>query len=302
MEMSSPKTSMEDRANNSGDPAWIGKWKPGIVAPVRLSRIPTTFQEKPMSTNTPSKIALVTGASRGLGRNTALALARSGSDLIATYRSNRAEADSLVAEVEAQGRRIAVFQLDTGDVLSFESFAGKVKATLAQWGRERFDHLVNNAGHGIHKPFVETTEEDFDGLVAVHLKGVFFLTQRLLPLLNDGGRIVNLSSGLTRFSFPGYSAYASMKGAVETLSRYLAKELGPRGIAVNTVAPGAIETDFGGGFVRDNPQMNAMIAGNTALGRAGLPDDIGPMIASLLSDDNRWVTGQRIEVSGGMLL
>lgn len=255
-----------------------------------------------MSNDTPSKIALVTGASRGLGRNTALALARNGSDLIATYRSNRTEADSLVAEVEALGRRIAVFQLDTGDVSSFESFAGQVKSALSLWGRERFDHLVNNAGYGVHKPFAETTEADFDGLVAVHLKGVFFLTQKLLPLLNDGGRIVNLSSGLTRFSFPGYSAYATVKGAVETFSRYLAKELGPRGISVNTVAPGAIETDFGGGAVRDNPQLNAMMAGSTALGRAGLPDDIGPMIASLLSDANRWVTGQRIEVSGGMML
>ena len=255
-----------------------------------------------MSNNTPSKIALVTGANRGLGRNTALALARRGSDLIATYRSNRAEADTLVAEVEALGRRIAVFQLDTGDVSSFDSFAGQVKSTLAQWGRERFDHLVNNAGYGVHKPFVETTEADFDGLVSVHLKGVFFLTQKLLPLLNDGGRIVNLSSGLTRFSFPGYSAYASVKGAIETLSRYLAKELGPRGITVNTVAPGAIATDFGGGAVRDNPQLNAMMASSTALGRAGLPDDIGPMIAALLSDANRWVTGQGIEVSGGMML
>jgi len=255
-----------------------------------------------MSNNTLSKIALVTGASRGLGRNTALAVARCGSDLIATYRSNRTEADSLVTEVEALGRRIAVFQLDTGDISSFESFAGQVKSTLAKWGRERFDHLVNNAGYGVQKPFAETTEADFDGLVSVHFKGVYFLVQKLLPLLNDGGRIVNLSTGLTRFSMPGYSAYASMKGAIETLSRYLAKELGPRGIAVNTVAPGAIETDFGGGAVRDNPRLNAMMAGNTAMGRAGLPDDIGPMIASLLSDENRWITGQRIEVSGGMML
>lgn len=255
-----------------------------------------------MSIPTQTTIALVTGASRGLGRNTALALANGGWDLIATYRSNRAEADSLVAEVEAAGRRIAVLPLDAGDVGGFGSFADEVRKILASWGRERFDHLVNNAGFGVHKPFAETTEEEFDALVAVHFKGVFFLTQKLLPLIEDGGRIVNVSSGLTRFSFPGYAAYASIKGGVETLTRYLAKELGPRGIAVNTVAPGAIETDFGGGAVRDNPQLNAMIASGTALGRVGLPDDIGPMVASLLSDANRWVTGQRIEVSGGMLL
>jgi NAD(P)-dependent dehydrogenase (short-subunit alcohol dehydrogenase family) len=255
-----------------------------------------------MSSSTKTRIALVTGASRGLGRATALALARGGWDLIATYKSNRAEAETLVAEIEGMGRRIAVLPLDAGDVRGFDAFVAEAGKVLAAWGRDRFDHLVNNAGFGVHKPFAETTEEEFDALVAVHLKGVFFLTQKLLPMIEDGGRIVNVSSGLTRFSFPGYAAYASMKGAVETLTRYLAKELGPRGIAVNTVAPGAIETDFGGGAVRDNPQLNAMIAGGTALGRVGLPDDIGPMVASLLSEANRWVTGQRIEVSGGMLL
>jgi len=255
-----------------------------------------------MTANSTPKIALVTGASRGLGRNTALALARNGSDLVATYRTNRTEAETLVAEVEALGRRIAILPLDTGVVSSFDAFVGDLRSTLASWGRDRIDHLVNNAGMGIHASFADTTEAEFDSLMNVHVKGVFFLTQKLLPLIADGGRIVNLSSGLARFSFPGYAAYAVMKGAIETLTRYLAKELGPRGIAVNSVAPGAIETDFGGGAVRDVPQVNAMIAANTAMGRAGVPDDIGPMIASLLSDANRWVTGQRIEVSGGMML
>lgn len=251
---------------------------------------------------TATKIALVTGASRGLGRNTALALARGGSDVIATYLSKRSDAESLVAEIQAMGRKIAILPLDAGNVKSFDAFADEVKKVLSLWGRANFDHLVNNAGFGVHKPFAQTTEEEFDSLAAVHFKGVFFLTQKLLPLLADGGRIVNISTGLTRFSFPGYAAYACMKGAVETLTHYLAKELGPRGIAVNSVAPGAIETDFGGGAVRDNPQVNAMIASGTALGRAGVPDDIGPMVASLLSDANRWVTGQRIEVSGGMMV
>lgn len=252
--------------------------------------------------STTPTIALVTGASRGLGRNTVLHLARGGSDVIATYHTNLGEAESLVAEVEAMGRRIAIHPLDAGRIQSFESFGGLVRSTLQEWGIERFDYLVNNAGFGVHASFAETTEDDFDNLMNVHFKGVFFLTQRLLPMMNDGGRIVNISTGLTRFSFPGYSAYASMKGAVETLTRYLAKELGPRGITVNSVAPGAIETDFGGGAVRDNPQMNAMVAGISALGRAGVPDDIGPMIASLLTDSNRWVNGQRIEVSGGTSL
>jgi NAD(P)-dependent dehydrogenase (short-subunit alcohol dehydrogenase family) len=173
---------------------------------------------------------------------------------------------------------------------------------LTEWGRDRFDYLVNNAGTSFHAPLWETTEEDFDSLCNIHFKGVFFLTQKLLPLINDGGRIVNISSGLARFTYPGSSAYAAMKGAVEVLTRYMAKELGPRGIAVNTVAPGAIATDFSGGIVRDNPEVNRQIASFTALGRAGLPDDIGPMIAALLSEENRWVNAQRIEVSGGMLV
>jgi len=247
-----------------------------------------------------TKIALVTGGSRGLGRNTALSLARKGVDLIITYHSNRAEAASCVSEIEALGRKAVALRADTSDVSSFDGLVSEIGAALrATWGRDTLDFLVNNAGTAVYAPFSATTEADFDQMVNIHLKGVFFLTQKLLPRIADGGRIVNLSSGLARFATPGYAAYAIMKGAVEVLTRYLAKELGPRGITVNTVAPGAIETDFGGGAVRDNAALNKLIAANTALGRVGVPDDIGPMIASLLSDDNRWVTAQRIEVSGG---
>lgn len=247
-----------------------------------------------------TKIALVTGSSRGLGRNTALNIARHGGDVVLTYQSRADDAHAAMAEIAAIGRKAVALQLDTGDVAGFMSFAERLRTALREtWGRETFDHLVNNAGHGDYALIGQTTEAQFDRLVDVHFKGVFFLTQTLLPLLADGGRIVNLSSGLTRTSFPGYAAYAAVKGAVEVLTRYMAKELGGRGIAVNTVAPGAIETDFGGGVVRDNPEINKVFADITALGRAGLPDDIGPMIASLLSEDNRWVNAQRIEVSGG---
>jgi NAD(P)-dependent dehydrogenase (short-subunit alcohol dehydrogenase family) len=251
----------------------------------------------------PRKIALVTGASRGLGRSMALALARKGVDVIGTYHSNKAEADATAAAIAELGGKAVFLALDAGRSAGFPEFGAAVKTTLAErWDRSNFDYLVNNAGIGVHAPFAETTEADFDRLVNIHLKGVFFLTQRLLPLIADGGRIVNISSGLARFSMPGYSAYAAMKGAIEVLTRYLAKELGPRGIAVNTVAPGAIETDFGGGAVRDNSQVNAMVAGVTALGRAGVPDDIGPAVAALLSDENRWINAQRIEISGGMFV
>ncbi|WP_315796580.1 SDR family NAD(P)-dependent oxidoreductase [Bradyrhizobium sp. SZCCHNRI3043] len=247
-----------------------------------------------------TKIALVTGSSRGLGRNAALNIARRGGDVVLTYQSRVDDAHAVMAEIAALGRKAVALQLDTGDVAGFMSFAERLRTALREtWGRETFDHLVNNAGHGDYALIGQTTEAQFDRLVDVHFKGVYFLTQTLLPLLADGGRIVNLSSGLTRTSFPGYAAYAAVKGAVEVLTRYMAKELGGRRIAVNTVAPGAIETDFGGGVVRDNPEINRVFADITALGRAGLPDDIGPMIASLLSEDNRWVNAQRIEVSGG---
>jgi NAD(P)-dependent dehydrogenase (short-subunit alcohol dehydrogenase family) len=250
-----------------------------------------------------TKIALVTGASRGLGRNAALSIARRGGDVIITYQSRAEDAQSVVAEIRALGRQAVAFQLDTADVAAFAPFAERLRAVLrATWQRDSFDHLVNNAGHGDYALIGETTEAQFDGLVNVHFKGIYFLTQAMLPLIADGGRIVNLSSGLTRVSYPGYAAYAAAKGAVEILTVYMAKELGSRGIAVNTVAPGAIETDFGGGAVRDNPETNKIFADMTALGRAGLPDDIGPMIASLLSVDNRWVNAQRIEVSGGQAI
>jgi NAD(P)-dependent dehydrogenase (short-subunit alcohol dehydrogenase family) len=250
-----------------------------------------------------NRIAIVTGASRGLGRNTALSIARRGGDVIVTYQSRRQEAQAVVAEIEAMGRRAIAVQLDTGNIEMFSGFAENLRTALREiWQRETFDHLVNNAGHGDYALIGQTTEAQFDGLVNVHFKGVYFLTQTLLPLIADGGRIVNLSSGLTRVSYPGYAAYAAMKGAVEVLSVYMAKELGSRGIAVNTVAPGAIETDFGGGAVRDNPEINKIFADMTALGRTGVPDDIGPMIASLLSEDNRWINAQRIEVSGGQAI
>ncbi|MDQ1921232.1 SDR family NAD(P)-dependent oxidoreductase [Massilia pseudoviolaceinigra] len=247
-----------------------------------------------------TKIAIVTGASRGLGRNTALSIARGGNDVIITYQSRADEARAAVAEIEAMGRKAVAFQLDMGSVAAFAPFAANLRTALRDtWQRDSFDHLVNNAGHGDYALIEQTTEAQFDSLVNVHFKGVYFLTQALLPLMADGGRIVNLSSGLTRLTYPGYAAYAAVKAAIETLSVYMAKEFGGRGIAVNTVAPGAIETDFGGGVVRDNPELNQSFAAMTALGRVGLPDDIGPMIASLLSENNRWVNAQRIEVSGG---
>jgi NAD(P)-dependent dehydrogenase (short-subunit alcohol dehydrogenase family) len=248
-----------------------------------------------------TRLTLITGASRGLGRNTALSIARRGGDVLITYRSGEAEAREVVAEIEALGRKAV--RLDVGDLSSFPAFVQTIRTALsAIWGRDNIDHLVNNAGHGEMASFAETTVAQFDALFDVHVKGVFFLTQALLPVLADEGRIVNLSSGLTRASVVGFSAYSAAKGAVETLSVYMAKELGSRGIAVNTVAPGAIETDFLGGAVRDMAELNKQFADMTALGRVGVPDDIGPMIASLLGADNRWVTAQRIEVSGGQAI
>jgi NAD(P)-dependent dehydrogenase (short-subunit alcohol dehydrogenase family) len=216
--------------------------------------------------------------------------------------ANQKESDALIREVEDLGRKAAGFRLDTGEVRAFDGFVSEVRTTLKSWGPDRFDYLVNNAGNSLHTVFEETTETQFDEIFNVHIKGVYFLTQKLLPLMNNGGRIVNVSSGLARVALPGSSAYGAAKGAVEVLTRYLAKELGPRGITANVVAPGAIQTDFSGGMVRDNPEINKRVADMTALGRAGVPDDIGPMIAALLSDENRWVNGQRIEVSGGMAL
>jgi len=252
---------------------------------------------------TASKIALVTGGSRGLGRDMALKLAARGIDVILTYNRNQAEADNVAAAVEATGQRAVAFRLDTRDTQSFAGFFSKVSSYLTtHWGSPNIDFLINNAGTALYAPFEETTEEQLDAMFQIHYKGVFFLTQQALPFINDDGRIVNISSGLARFSFPGSSAYGSMKGAVEVLTRYLARELGARGIAVNVVAPGPIATDFGGGRVRDNQALNTQLAGLTALGRVGLPDDIGGVVAFLCSDEARWINGQRIEVSGGVNL
>jgi len=250
-----------------------------------------------------STITVITGGSRGLGRNAALHLARKGHHTVLTYHSRKDEADAAVAEIEKAGAKAVALQLDTRDVPSFPAFAETLGATLKEtWDRPTFDHLVNNAGFGAYASFAETTETDLDAMLDVHVKGVFFLTQELLPHVEDGGKILNVSSGLARFALPGFSAYALAKGAVEVMTRYLAKELGDRRIAVNTLAPGAIETDFGGGLVRDNQEVNQHIASTTAMGRAGLPDDIGGAIAAILTGDTGWMTGQRIEVSGGQNL
>ncbi len=249
------------------------------------------------------KIALITGASRGLGRSAAFRLAAQGVDIIGTYHSQADEAQAVVEQIEQWGGRAAMLKLDVSQSATFDAFVEAVGGVLKRvFARDDFDFLINNAGIGIHASFAETSEAQFDQLVAIQFKGPFFLTQKLLPLIRDGGRILNISSGLARFSLPGYAAYAAMKGAMEVLTRYQAKELGARGISVNILAPGAIETDFGGGAVRDNANLNAMVANNTALGRAGLPDDIGGAIANLLADGSHWITGQRIEASGGMFL
>ena len=249
------------------------------------------------------RIALVTGGSRGLGKNAALKLAAKGTDILLTYHSNRQAALDVVAEIEQKGVKAAALALNVGDSTTFDAFASEVAQVLSQkWGRTTFDYLLNNAGIGLNAPFAETSEAQFDELMNIQFKGPFFLTQRLLPLLQDGGRILNVSSGLARFALPGYAAYAAMKGAMEVLTRYQAKELGGRGISVNIIAPGAIETDFGGGVVRDNAEVNRHIAAQTALGRVGLPDDIGDAIAALLSDELAWMNAQRVEVSGGMFL
>jgi len=252
-----------------------------------------------MSTN---KIALVTGGSRGLGKNAAQHLAKKGIDVILTYRSKKEEAEEVVASIEKLGQKAAALQLDTSIVKSFDGFISQLTAVLQEkWGRNTFDFLINNAGIDAASKFADTTEEDFDNLVNIHFKGVYFLTQKSLPLIADGGRIINFSTGLARFSTPGYAAYASVKGAIEVLTKYLAKELGPRGIAANVVAPGIIETDFTKeAFSHEG--MHDRIAGITALGRPGMPDDIGGIVAFLCTEEARWINAQRIEASGGMFL
>lgn len=250
-----------------------------------------------------TKIALVTGGSRGLGKNMALRLAEKGNDVIITYHSKKEEANAVVAEIESKGQKAAALQLDVAQLKTFDDFLQQVSQTLKEkWNTDKFDMLINNAGTGATIPFANVTEENFDALLNIHFKGVYFLTQKSLLLMNDNGSIINISSGTTRFCNPGYSVYASMKGAIEVFTRYLAKELGPRRIRVNVLAPGAIETDFNNATIRNNPQVKAMIASNTSLGRVGEAKDIGGIVVFLCSDDAYWVNGQRIEASGGVWL
>ena len=252
---------------------------------------------------TKTKIALVTGGSRGLGKNSALKIAQKGLDVIITYRSNQQEAEAVVEEIKAMGQKAVAYQLDTKDLKSFDAFVKQVTTHLQEnTGSSHIDYLINNAGTALYSPITEVTEEQLDDVVDIHFKGVFFLTQKFLPFINDGGGIINISSGLARFATPGSSIYGSIKAGVEMLTKYMAKELGTRKIKANVVAPGAIETDFGGGRVRDNEEINAIVAGSTALGRVGLPDDIGGVVAFLCTEDARWINGQRIEASGGMFL
>jgi NAD(P)-dependent dehydrogenase (short-subunit alcohol dehydrogenase family) len=250
-----------------------------------------------------NKIALITGGSRGLGRDMAINIAKKGIDVVLTYHSKKDKAAEVVEEIKTLGQKAIALQLDTSDVKSFDGFYKTMTSALkSEFGKGKFDFLVNNAGTALYSSIADTTEEQFDDTVNIHFKGVFFLTQKALPLMNDGGSIVNISSGLARFSYPGLSVYGALKGAIEVMTRYMAKELGSRKINVNVVAPGAIETDFGGGGTRDNKDANAAIAAATPLGRAGLPTDIGPIVAFLCTDDAKWINGQRIEASGGMLL
>ncbi|WP_336687986.1 SDR family NAD(P)-dependent oxidoreductase [Chryseobacterium bernardetii] len=252
---------------------------------------------------TKTKVALVTGGNRGLGKNSALKIAQKGLDVIITYRSNRDEAEDVVNEIKEMGRNAVAFQLDTKDRKSFDAFVKNVTTHLQETaGNPNIDYLINNAGTALYSPITEVTEEQMDDIVDIHFKGVFFLTQKLLPFINDGGGIINISSGLARFATPGSSVYGSIKAGVEMLTKYMAKELGIRKIRANVVAPGAIETDFGGGRVRDDKEINDMVAGATALGRVGLPDDIGGVVAFLCTEDAGWINGQRIEASGGMFL
>ncbi|MBK1896991.1 SDR family NAD(P)-dependent oxidoreductase [Chryseobacterium paridis] len=253
--------------------------------------------------NTKTKIALVTGGSRGIGKNSALRIAEKGLDVIITYKSSKEEADAVVDEIKALGRKAVAYQLDTRDVKSFDAFVQEVTSHLVEHtGSSNIDYLINNAGTALYSPMTETTEEQLDDIIDIHFKGVFFLSQKFLPFMNDGGGIINISSGLARVALPGSSVYGSMKAGVEMLTKYMAKELGSRKIKANVVAPGAIETDFGGGRTRDNKEVNTLVSNITALGRAGLPEDVGGVVAFLCTEDAAWISGQRIEVSGGMAL
>jgi len=250
-----------------------------------------------------TKIALVTGGSRGLGKDMALALANKGIDVVLTYNTNQAEAEKTVAEIVSKGRKASSLRLDMSDIKSLDSFVTQLTTTLqTTWGTTKFDYLINNAGVGATVPIANVTEEIFDTLLNIHFKGVYFLTHKSIPLLNDGGGVVNISSGTSRFCVPGYSVYSSIKGAIEVFTRYVAKELGARGIRANVVAPGPVETDFNNAAIRNNPEMKKFLGTQTALGRVGEADDIGSVVAFLCTEDARWITGQRIEVSGGINL
>lgn len=250
-----------------------------------------------------TKIALVTGGSRGLGKDMALALAKKGIDVILTYRTNEIEAEKTAQSIRLLGGKAASLFFDAADVKSFDSFLIEISSLLnSVFGADKFDFLINNAGMGATLPITQVTEEAFDNLMNVHFKGVYFLTQKSIPLLNDGGGIVNISSGTTRFCVPGYSVYSSMKGALEVFTRYVAKELGSRGIRANVVAPGPVETDFNNAAIRNNPQMKSFLGSITALGRVGEPGDIGAVVAFLCTEDAKWINGQRIEVAGGINL
>jgi len=250
-----------------------------------------------------NKLALITGGSRGLGKEMALRLARSGHDIIITYLSQKKAADDVVKEIKNLGRQAFALQFDANNIASIKDFVHQFSHALqAKCNVPKFDFLINNAGMGETIPFEEVTEADFDKFMNVHFKSVYFLTQKLVPLMNDGGRIINISSGTTQSSVPGYSLYSSMKGAIEVFSRGLAKEVGHKGITVNVVAPGPIETDFNNGSNRDIPERKKFLASRSALGRVGVVKDIGGVISFLCSEDGGWIDGQRIEVSGGVNL
>jgi NAD(P)-dependent dehydrogenase (short-subunit alcohol dehydrogenase family) len=248
-----------------------------------------------------TKIALVTGGSRGLGKDMALSLARNGLDVILTYRSKQEEAEAVVQEIESAGRKAVALSLDMAQPAAIEPFTTAVKESLqTKWQTQQFDFLINNAGMGATVPFEQVTETLFDEFLNVHFKGVYFLTQKLVPYMQQGGGIINISSGTTRFANPGYSVYASMKGAIEVFTRYLAKELGPQGIRANVIAPGPIETDFNNALIRSNSHVKERLSSLSPLGRVGTPEDIGGVVAFLCTDAARWINGQRIEVSGGI--
>ena len=245
-------------------------------------------------------IIVITGGSRGIGASTALQCASKGMGVIVTYNSHAAGADAVVQQIVAAGGKAVALALDVGNIGSFAGFRQQLAGALhATWGRDSFDGLVNNAGYGNFNAIASVTEAEFDGLLNVHLKGPFFLTQALLPLLADGGHIVNMTSATTRVATPGAAPYAAFKGGLEVLTRYMAKEFGARGIRANAISPGAIRTDMTGATFDQNPEFETMLAGQTALGRIGAADDVGKAIASLLLEDNGWVNAQTIEVGGG---